>query len=236
MAEHRLDRPVDENYDHVLGPASAQITLVEYGSYAPIAEPPTRSSPQYVTDSSSACATYSGIDLSPTTISRAAPAELAELAGRKQFWKAHLELMTRSETLNEGDLGAVAENIGLPLKSWETRADAIARARIRVDADERSATASGVKLTPTFLVNGIRWDASSLSDAMLRTLGHRVRSAALNFRQLGTIRRCAAAARNSVGHHHHKLAIETGIRSILATGPRLFPWRNQFPRVTAALG
>jgi Na+:H+ antiporter, NhaA family len=33
MAEHRLDRPVAENCDHVLGPA-AQITLVEYGSYA----------------------------------------------------------------------------------------------------------------------------------------------------------------------------------------------------------
>ena len=31
---NRLDRPVDEAYDHVLGPADAQITLVEYGSYA----------------------------------------------------------------------------------------------------------------------------------------------------------------------------------------------------------
>jgi Na+:H+ antiporter, NhaA family len=34
MVVHRLDRPVDENYDHMLGPADAQITLVEYGSYA----------------------------------------------------------------------------------------------------------------------------------------------------------------------------------------------------------
>ena len=31
---NRLDRPVDAGYDHVLGPANAQITLVEYGSYA----------------------------------------------------------------------------------------------------------------------------------------------------------------------------------------------------------
>jgi NhaA family Na+:H+ antiporter len=29
-----LDRPVDDSYDHVLGPANARITLVEYGSYA----------------------------------------------------------------------------------------------------------------------------------------------------------------------------------------------------------
>src|SRR5690606_17935946 len=30
---HWLDRPVDEATDHVLGPAGAEITLVEYGSY-----------------------------------------------------------------------------------------------------------------------------------------------------------------------------------------------------------
>ena len=29
----RLDRPVDQS-DHILGPDSAEITLVEYGSYA----------------------------------------------------------------------------------------------------------------------------------------------------------------------------------------------------------
>src|SRR5689334_5044041 len=31
---NRLDRPVDDAADHVLGPGRAQITLVEYGSYA----------------------------------------------------------------------------------------------------------------------------------------------------------------------------------------------------------
>src|SRR5690606_37426439 len=31
---HYLDRPVDVNRDHILGPPDAAITLVEYGSYA----------------------------------------------------------------------------------------------------------------------------------------------------------------------------------------------------------
>jgi hypothetical protein len=31
---NRLDRPVDDKSDHVLGPPDAPITLVEYGSYA----------------------------------------------------------------------------------------------------------------------------------------------------------------------------------------------------------
>ena len=30
----RLDRPVDHETDHVFSPADAEITLVEYGSYA----------------------------------------------------------------------------------------------------------------------------------------------------------------------------------------------------------
>jgi NhaA family Na+:H+ antiporter len=30
----RLDRPVDHEADHVLGPTDAETTLVEYGSYA----------------------------------------------------------------------------------------------------------------------------------------------------------------------------------------------------------
>ena len=48
-----------------------------------------------------------------------------------------------------------------------------------------SAHASGVMFTPTFFINGRRydgpWDASSLSDAMLGTFGHRARVAALDF-------------------------------------------------------
>ena len=31
---NRLDRSVDDTIDHTLGPERAQITLVEYGSYA----------------------------------------------------------------------------------------------------------------------------------------------------------------------------------------------------------
>jgi Na+:H+ antiporter, NhaA family len=164
MVVHWLDRSVDENYDHVLGPADAQDTLVEYGSYQIAA----------VRDEFGERLRYVfwHRPLTNNDLARRA-AELVERAGRDQFWKVHLELMTRSETLNEGDLEAVAEELGLPLQSREAHADDIARARARVDADERSAKASGVKLTPTFFINGGRydgpWDASSLSDAMLGT-------------------------------------------------------------------
>ena len=58
-----------------------------------------------------------------------------------------------------------------------------------MDADERSSEASGALITPTFFINGRRydgpWDESALADAMLGTLGHRVRSAALDFASWG---------------------------------------------------
>ena len=182
-----LDRRVDETRDHVLGPVNAQITLVEYGSYAcphcraandTIAEVRKRFGDRmrYVFRHRP----ISGSDIAQRA---AALAERADVAGR--FWDAHIELMTRSETLTEDDLSAVATE-------WDhaQSTDEVAQqARDRVAADEASAKASGVMFTPTFFINGRRydgpWDEVSLSDAMLNTLGHRVRSAALDFASWG---------------------------------------------------
>jgi NhaA family Na+:H+ antiporter len=111
-------------------------------------------------------------------------AELIEQArGPEQFWKAHIALMTRSATLTEDDLDAVARDLGI-LREAPDEAR-LAEARERVDADTRSSLGSGVTLTPTFFINGRRydgpWDERSFADAMLGSLGHRVRAAALDF-------------------------------------------------------
>ena len=108
-------------------------------------------------------------------------ADLAECAAtRDQFWNAHVKLMSRSATLTEDDLRAVRSDLGLP-----EQAEASERARRKVDQDIASASASGVKFTPTFFINGRRydgaWDEASFYDAMLGRLGHRVRVAALDF-------------------------------------------------------
>jgi NhaA family Na+:H+ antiporter len=93
--------------------------------------------------------------------------------------------MTRSKALTEEDLVAVAEEFGLPLGNTKEAKEAARRAKARVDADVKSARASGVMMTPTFFINRRRydgpWDESSFADAMLGRLGHRVRAAALDF-------------------------------------------------------
>ena len=124
-------------------------------------------------------------------------AELAERAPDPEaFWKAHITLMTRSETLTEDDLVAVARDLGVPADGAD---GAAAQARARVAADERSAKASGVLITPTFFINGRRydgaWDESSFGDAILGTLGHRVRAAALDFAGWAPSPACCCSSR-----------------------------------------
>src|SRR5690606_35344915 len=111
-------------------------------------------------------------------------AEIVETArDPDEFWDAHVTLMTRSERLTEEDLRVVAERIGLD--DGPHAMERIERAEARVERDVASADASGVRFTPTFFVNGRRydgaWDETSFTDALLGTLGYRVRVAALNF-------------------------------------------------------
>jgi NhaA family Na+:H+ antiporter len=184
---HWLDRPVDDAYDHVLGPADAQITLVEYGSYAC---PHCRAANERIAEIRDQLGdrlryVFRHRPVSGSDLARRA-AELVERAGNpERFWDAHIKLMSRSETLTEDDLHAVASDLGLAQEDPDEAKEAARRAKARVDADMRSARASGVLITPTFFINGRRydgpWDESSFSDAMLGTLGHRMRAAALDF-------------------------------------------------------
>jgi hypothetical protein len=78
-------------------------------------------------------------------------AELVERApDPKRFWEEHIKLMTRSETLTEDDLKAVARDLGVPVDCGPPENPAVIRAKTRVDADEASAAASGALITPPF--------------------------------------------------------------------------------------
>jgi len=183
----RLDRPVDEQRDHVLGPPNAEITLVEYGSYAC---PHCRAANERISQVRDELGdrlryVFRHRPLTNSEIARRA-AELVERApDQEAFWKAHIALMTRSPTLTEDDLRAVANDLGLEHESAAQAASEEQFAKKRVEADEASAYRSGVRFTPTFFINSRRydgpWDESSFSDVMLGSLGFRVRSAALDF-------------------------------------------------------
>jgi Na+:H+ antiporter, NhaA family len=182
VAVNRLDRQVNDRYDHVLGPLNAPITLVEYGSYDC---PHCRAANDRIGEIRDQLGgrvryVFRHRPITGSELARRS-AELIEHAkSPEQFWNAHVKLMTRSERLTEEDLAAVAEDLGAT-PGAPVGVDAIAR----VDADIASSYASGVRYTPTFFINGRRydgpWDEASFLDAMLGSLGHKVRSAALDF-------------------------------------------------------
>jgi NhaA family Na+:H+ antiporter len=184
MLSTRLDRPVDPARDHVLGDERAAITLVEYGSYAC----------SYCRAANERLASlrdrlgdrlryvFRHRPLRGSEVARRA-AELAERsANQETFWKAHVALMTRSPELTEDDVAAIGRELGI---ETDERSEAARIAAERVAADERSAHTSGVTFTPTFFINGRRydgpWDDSAFEDAMFGSLGYKIRAAALDF-------------------------------------------------------
>src|SRR5687767_7985937 len=135
-----LDRPVDISVDHYLGQANAPISLVEYGSYAC---PHCRAANERIAEARDEFGdrlryVFRHRPIPGNELARRA-AELAEQAKTPEaFWDAHVALMTRSGTLTEEDLAAVATRLGVT-----DDADEAARAKARVDRDMRSARSSG---------------------------------------------------------------------------------------------
>ncbi len=185
-----LTPSVDSSRDHILGPPDAEMTLVQYGSYA-------CGHCHAVHEVVEGLRSRFGDRM--RYVFRHAPvqgnegalraAELAELAAQTNgnFWAVHEALMERGPVLVDGDLRQIARDFNLP--RGEDHQAAIAAAGARVREDIGSAATSGVRVTPTFFINGRHyggtWDESSLADAMLGSLSHRMQSAAFEFVRWG---------------------------------------------------
>lgn len=157
----RLDREIGAG-DHVSGAADAPLTLVEYGDYEcghcgrayPIVRHlQKRFGPRlrFV---------FRNFPLSQLHAHAELAAEAAEAAAAQgRFWEMHEALFVHHFALERPDLVKYATRIGLDAErvaaELETRAH-----RARVRADFLSGVHSGVNGTPTFFVNGVRWDGA----------------------------------------------------------------------------
>jgi NhaA family Na+:H+ antiporter len=185
-----LDPPVDFRRDHVLGPPDAEMTLVEYGSYACQNCHAVHEVIEGLRSRFGERMRYVFRHLPVTGSEDATRAsELAEYAAHTtgRFWEVHEALMERGPAFADGEFGKLARDFDLPRDPSHEPAFAAAQARVREDIE--SAERSGVRVTPTFFINGRRycgtWDESSLADAMLGSLGHRIQAAAFEFVRWG---------------------------------------------------
>jgi len=166
-----LAAPVDPDRDHIRGPMSAPVTVVEYGDfecpYCGRAEPAVR---ELLADFGDVRYVWRHLPLTDVHPHAQLAAEASEAAAAQgSFWDMHDLLLEHQDALRPMDLVSYAEQIGLDRDRFaaDLRKHA-GRGRIAEDVD--SADLSGVSGTPTFFVNGQRhygaYDVTALSAAV----------------------------------------------------------------------
>ena len=167
----RLIVPVSER-DHVRGPATAAVTLLEYGDYqcpyCGAAYPVVLQLERLLGDDLRFA--YRHFPLSRIHTHAYQAAESAEAAGAQgRFWEMHDLLFTHQDRLGTPDLLAYAQALGLDLKRFAADLEAHVHAP-RLREDFLSGIRSGVNGTPTFFVNGVRhnggYDLESMVEAI----------------------------------------------------------------------
>jgi protein-disulfide isomerase len=156
-----LSQPVTDR-DHIIGPANAAVTLVEYGDfecpYCGMAHP-------IVKEILSAFGNQLRFAYRHFPLSRVHPhaesaAEAAEAAGAQgSFWPMHDLLFEHQDALEDRDLLTYAAALDLDLERFAAELEAGVHAA-RVREDFLSGVRSGVNGTPTFFINGERYDGT----------------------------------------------------------------------------
>lgn len=161
MSEAHLSIPVGPD-DHSRGPLDAKLTVVEYGDYQcpycgqayPIVE-------QLLAKfADSMRLVFRNLPLAEVHPHAEAAAEMAEAVGLQgKFWEIHDALYENQRDLSDAALRRYAEGVGADVDE-ATKALADGGPAQRVEDDFEGAIRSGANGTPTFFVNGVRYDGS----------------------------------------------------------------------------
>ena len=161
MSGGRLTPPVTER-DHAEGPENAPVTLVEYGDYecpyCGMAYPIVKAAQQAL--GSQLRFVFRNFPLAkahPHALHAAEAAEAAAVQGK--FWEMHDTIFEHQNALQDTYLVRYAETLGLDAARVARELEAGTYAG-RVRDDFRSGVRSGVNGTPTFFVNGQRYEGT----------------------------------------------------------------------------
>ena len=159
--------------DHVAGPASAPITLVEYGNFECIQCGFAYRSLKQIRDVLAddlrlVFRHFPMVQTHPRSLRAAEAAEAAAAQGK--FWQMHDELFTRQKALEDRDLARYARRVGLDIERFRRDlAENVFLPKVQ-SAYEQSLFDEHVTGTPTIYLNEIRYtgatDVQSLLDAI----------------------------------------------------------------------
>lgn len=168
----QLSFPVSESRDHIQGPATAAVTLVEYGdyecpycaqAYLIVKEVQERlgSKVRFVFRN------FPLTKLRPHAYQSALAVESAAAQGK--FWEMYDFLFKHGQSLTDDNLRLSAAKLGLNVNKFDLEFRDRTYSR-HVDEDIQSGEESGVTKTPTFFINGDRYDDSWDLDNLLSAL------------------------------------------------------------------
>jgi protein-disulfide isomerase len=170
--EPRLTVPVADDRDHVQGPADAAVTLLEYGDYEcpfcgaayPIVKQVQETMGERLRF------VFRNFPITTAHPHAEQAAEAAEAAAAQgQFWPMHDLLYENQRHLETDDLIAYASRLGLDVPRFQRElADHVHAARVREDF--MSGVRSGVNGTPTFYIDGERYEGSYDAEPLLDAL------------------------------------------------------------------
>jgi protein-disulfide isomerase len=167
--------PVGER-DHTQGPEDAPLTLVEYGDfecpYCGMAYPLIKDAQRHLGERLRFVFRHFPISTSHPHARRAAEAAEAA-AAQGQFWEMHDLLYEHQRRLDDTHLHRFAEQLSLDLERFDEDMSA-RRYEARVREDFMSGVRSGVNGTPTFFINGVRYDGRWDEGHLLRALEHAI--------------------------------------------------------------
>jgi protein-disulfide isomerase len=171
-----LSIPVGED-DHVQGPADAHVTLVEYGDYqcpgCGAAYPMVKSIVKHL--GPKLRFVFRNMPLNEMHPFAEMAAEAAEAAGAQgKFWEMHDGLYEHQAELGPKLIAMLAKRLHLDVPRFEQ--DMASRQfRDRVKRDFMSGVRSGVNGTPTFFIDGARYDGVLDEHSLESALRERIR-------------------------------------------------------------
>jgi protein-disulfide isomerase len=161
MNMSQLVVPVNDR-DHVAGSVEAPVVLVEYGDFecphCGRAYPIVEAARRYLSDE--LCFVYRHFPLAEVHPHATLAAEASEAAGTQgKFWDMHHMLFEHQNALDEPYLLVYADELNLDVTRFATElAEGVHTRKVRDDF--RGGVRSGVNGTPTFFINGARFDGN----------------------------------------------------------------------------
>ena len=171
----KLTLPVSER-DHAQGPDTAPMTLVEYGDYeCPYcgqAYPIVKNIQERL--GGKLRFVFRNFPITQVHPHAQHAAEAAESAGaQNKFWEMHDRLYEHQRELDDTHLSQHASAIGMDVARFEDEMAKHVHAS-RVREDFMSGIRSGVNGTPTFYINGIRYDDSWAEKTLLASINQQI--------------------------------------------------------------